>query len=142
MRLCLDDPSKGPSLRDQVSKQEAALRDIDDSVDEWTSKMEAAVDRKQLIQAKLSQHLAAVLAMPDFRGENGRLSDEQTPPRSPERNMGEQIVEEAGFESLDDEKLKREVESITIYADSGVASLLRSIEQEIDQMDQRRHASE
>ena len=128
------------SLRDQISKQEVALTDIDESMDEWTTKLEAALNQKQLVQAKLMQHTAAVLTLPSPRSEGGRVSEEQTPPRSPERKMVEQVAEEMAEEQPGQERSDREVESITIYADSGVASLLRSIEQEIDMMDQsRRH---
>lgn len=121
-------------------KQEAALSEIDESVDEWTMKLDTAMNRKQMLQTKLSEHVAAILAMPIQFGDSGRLSEEQTPPRSPERKIVEVATDEMVEEHPSTGREERDVESIRIYADSGVASLLRSIEQEIDMMDQsRRH---
>ena len=131
-------PGDTVSLREQMVKQETAISDMSNSVDDWTMKLEAAMTRKQMVQLKLSQHIAGVLAFSPPHGDGGRISEEQTPPRSPERKP----IEDAASDLAEERSVKgredREVESIRIYADSGVASLLRSIEQEIDMMDQSR----
>ena len=139
MRFYLNAPGDVVSMREQTLKQEAKLSDLDESVDDWMMKLEAAMNRKQLVQIKLSQHVAAILSWSNPLGDGGRISEGQTPPRSPERKPAEeaavgQMVE--GHHAKEGEG--RDVESIRIYADSGVASLLRSIEQEIDMMDQSR----
>ena len=144
MRLYLNAPGNALSLRDQIVKQEVALSDIDDSVDDWTMKLEAAINRKQLVQLKLSEHVAAVLALSNSAIEGQRLSKEHTPPRSPERGPLEtdaKVATEAPNSLEGRDGRGRDVESIRIYADEGVASLLRSIEQEIDMMDQLRTGS-
>ena len=127
------------SMREYLVKQETKLNDLDESVDDWTMKREAAINRKQLVQIKLSQHVAAILSWLNPLGDGGRISEGQTPPRSPERKPTEEApVDKMMGENSANEGEGRDVESIRIYADSGVASLLRSIEQEIDMMDQSR----
>lgn len=138
MRLHLNAPGNALFLLNQLTKQETALSDMDESLDEWTLKLDAALNRKQMIQVKLSQHMAAVLAMSKPLGDNRRMSAEQTPPHSPERGVVWGTVEVATGGQPRGEWEERDAESIRIYADSGVASLLRSIEQEIDMMDQTR----
>ena len=139
MRFHLNAPGDVDSVREHLVKQETKLNDLDESVDDWMMKLEAAINRKQLVQTKLSQHVAAILSWSNPLGDGGRISEGQTPPRSPERKPAEEAVAE---KMLEDHSTKegegRDVESIRIYADSGVASLLRSIEQEIDMMDQSR----
>ena len=64
-----------------------------------------------------------------MHGEGERISEEHTPPRSPERQLIGIIAEEPKEELSEIPAEGRDVESIMIYADSGVASLMRSIEQ-------------
>ena len=101
-------------------KQELALSELDASIEEWRSKLERADERRNQIQIKLVEHIAAVQTL-KLPGSPRRFTthEEQTPPRSPER----------ADRSLSTER--RDVESIRVYADSGVAELLASIEQEI-----------
>lgn len=129
MRAFLHAPGNALVSREHIIKQEAALLEVDASIEEWTSKLEKAQERKVKVQQKLLEHTAAVLMVKlPGRDSASRASEEQTPPRSPER-LG------SGSE-WSPKRERRDVESIRVYADSGVASLLKSIEQEIDLMDQ------
>jgi hypothetical protein len=144
VRLYLEAPGAAVSMREHLSKQTNTLNDLDLQIDDWLSKLDESTSRKQSIQTKLWQHTTCILAMQNLAGEASRISEEHTPPRSPERNTIGRIgsIAEAKEEAVEMEAVGREVESITIYADSGVASLLRSIEQELDDIDRSRHESE
>ncbi|MCJ1400289.1 hypothetical protein MMC11_003493 [Xylographa trunciseda] len=108
---------------ENIIKQEDALVELDVSIDEWAIKLEHAKDRRYRIRQKLLEHVAAVamLKMPDQSRTNASAGA-QTPPRSPEKL-------DRSFSSE-----RRDVESIRVYADSGVASLLASIEKELGMM--------
>ena len=114
----LKSPRTATFSRDHLIRQEEALLDLDISINEWLVKLNAAESRRQKAQQKLLEHTAAVIYMtgpPSPRDEASM--NQHTPPSSPQKL-------EFGSE-------RRDVESIRIYADSGVASLLASIEQEI-----------
>ncbi|MCJ1433087.1 hypothetical protein MMC27_002446 [Xylographa pallens] len=108
---------------ENIVKQEDALIELDVSIDEWSIKLEHAKDRRYQIRQKLLEHIAAIamLKFPDNSRTNGS-AEAQTPPRSPEKV-------DRSFSSE-----RRDVESIRVYADSGVASLLASIEKELGMM--------
>ncbi|MCJ1420012.1 hypothetical protein MMC32_006368 [Xylographa parallela] len=108
---------------ENIVKQEDALIELDVSIDEWAIKLEHAKDRRYQIRQKLLEHIAAIamLKIPDNSRTNGS-AEAQTPPRSPEKV-------DRSFSSE-----RRDVESIRVYADSGVASLLASIEKELGMM--------
>ncbi|MCJ1288590.1 hypothetical protein MMC34_000118 [Xylographa carneopallida] len=108
---------------ENIVKQEDALIELDVSIDEWAIKLEHAKDRRYQIRQKLLEHIAAIamLRVPDNSRTNGSAGA-QTPPRSPEKV-------DRSFSSE-----RRDVESIRVYADSGVASLLASIEKELGMM--------
>lgn len=109
---------------ESVLKQEEALAELDLSIDDWVSKLEHAENRRWLIRQKLLEHLAATLAIKNNENaELQRVNDVQTPPVSPEK--------------IDDENNhdRRDVQSIKVYADSGVAALLSAIENELVFMD-------
>ena len=114
---------------DNIVKQEDALAELDISIDEWNIKLERAQDRRNAVRQKLLEHSAAVLMfkLPSLR--RNETSDErrdtQTPPQSPTKADGSFGVE------------RRDVESIRVYADSGVASLLVSIEQDLEKMEEQ-----
>lgn len=136
LKLYLDSPSDATGMRDYVTKQTKTLNNLDTQIDEWQEKLDIVSDRKLTIQSKVWEHMAAILAAVSATGELGR-TEEHTPPRSPERGIQEDnIMDDAASATRGD------VESITIYADSGVASLLRSIEEELDVIDQSRYGDE
>lgn len=108
--------------RESILKQEEALSELDVSIDEWASKLERAQDRRNQIQQKLLQHYAAASNLPTAQTTQSARSLETplTPPTSPENS--EDVYS----------RQRQDVQSIKIYADSGVAALLSAIEQEID----------
>ena len=108
--------------RESILKQEEALSELDVSIDEWASKLERAQDRRNQIQQKLLQHYAAASNLPAAQTtQSARAIDTTlTPPTSPENS--EDVYS----------RQRQDVQSIKIYADSGVAALLSAIEREID----------
>lgn len=109
--------------RESILKQEEALSELDVSIDEWASKLEVAQDRRNQMQQKLLQHYAAASNLPTSQTAQSTRTIEMTltPPTSPE-NSSEDVYS----------RQRQDVQSIKIYADSGVAALLSAIEQEID----------
>lgn len=110
--------------RENILKQEEALGDIDNSIDEWIRKSEQAENRRSRVRQKLLEHVAAALKLrPNAIIRSLNIPEQQhTPPESPEQ---------------EDEFCRNErhgVHSIKIYADAGVAALLAEIEQEIGYM--------
>ena len=105
--------------RDSILKQEEALTDLDTSIDDWASKLEEAESRRQRIRRKLLEHTAAMATVKTERGHLSTISREQTPPMSPAKT-------DDAYKSE-----RRDVQSIKIYADSGVTALLAEIEQQI-----------
>lgn len=122
----LNSPKTAQFSRDNIVQQEQTLADLDSQINEWYDKLEQAEDRRQRIRQKLMEHTAAILlvntpATPLGQRHGGR---EHTPPRSPDRGITSPSDRSFSTE-------RRDVESIRVYADSGVASLLASIETEI-----------
>ena len=113
---------------ENIVKQQDALVELDASIDAWAVKLEHAKARRYRIQQKLLEHIAAVaiLEIPDNPRLNGSAAA-QTPPRSPEKVDRSFSAE------------RRDVESIRVYAGSGVASLLTSIENELVMMEKQGH---
>ncbi|KAL8936782.1 MAG: hypothetical protein Q9216_004749 [Gyalolechia sp. 2 TL-2023] len=110
--------------RESILKQEEALAEIDESIDDWIRKSEQAENRRTRVRQKLLEHVAAALTLrPDGQAISFNIREEQTPPESPEQT-----------EVLCPNE-RRNVQSIKIYADAGVAALLAEIEQEIGSMD-------
>ena len=119
----LKSPRTAMFTRENMIKQEKALAELDLSINDWIIRLEQAENRRQRIRQKLLEHIAAALVVnipssPPL----GKATLQQTPPRSPE-GVDRSFSTE-----------RRDVESIRVYADSGVASLLASIEQEICEM--------
>lgn len=123
----LHSPSLAAFSREHMIKQESAISELDTSIEGWTTKLEAAGERIHQIKQKLLEHAAAILMLeiPSI-DERETFDYEPTPPLSPED-------QEAAF-SVE----RRDVESIRVYVDNGVASLLQSIEQEIEELDEQR----
>ena len=119
----LNAPRTATFTTNNIVKQEDALAELDASIDEWTFRLERAQDRRDAIRQKLLEHTSAVLMLKPLGTSRPQVSDDaQTPPRSPTK------VDR----SFSNER--RLVESIKVYADSGVASLLASIEKDLGMM--------
>jgi hypothetical protein len=177
-------PANAFVARDHLIKQESALSELDNSIDEYTTKLEAVQERRTRVQRKLLEHVGAVLSL-RISEMNNATNEEQTPPRSPAGAVSDDVQLDAQqkasraqaiqdqewedmrnqrkresearrerlrqIEEIEQEQMQFEearhartdsprgsLESIRVYADHGVASLLASIEQEIDAMDQMR----
>ncbi|KAL8841648.1 MAG: hypothetical protein Q9170_000862 [Blastenia crenularia] len=106
--------------RESILKQEEALAEIDDSIDDWIRKSEQAENRRTRVRQKLLEHVAAALTLrPSAVDYPHNLHEQQTPPESPEQDEVFCTNE------------RRDIQSIKIYADAGVAALLAEIEREI-----------
>lgn len=123
MILYLKTPQLTKFSRESILKQEEALAELDVSIDEWVCKLERAEERRNRIQQKLLQHYAAASNLPTTQTTQPVHTTGMalTPPTSPE-NLPEDVYS----------RERHDVQSIKIYADSGVAALLSAIEQEID----------
>lgn len=111
----------GNCPRDSILKQEEALAELDVSIDDWVSKLEAAEERRTRIRRILLEHIAAAVTL--HTGARAEIEN-QAPPISPEDDDDD----EEDYISTE----RRDVQSIKIYADEGVAALLAEIEKEID----------
>lgn len=130
MILYLKSPQTSRFSRDSILKQEEALAELDYSIDDWVLKLEQADNRRNRIRQKLLEHFAAALTVKTAQNNRSQLTANlQTPPMSPENS--------------DDlyHKQRRDVQSIKVYADWGVAALLSAIEQEIDLLDNTKAVS-
>ncbi|KAL2128227.1 hypothetical protein VTI74DRAFT_9471 [Chaetomium olivicolor] len=65
IRICqyLRSPRTAKFSREAMLKQEAALVDLDTSIDEWVNKLEQAEDRCTRIRQKLLEHIAAAVTL-------------------------------------------------------------------------------
>jgi hypothetical protein len=121
----LKSPRLSKFSRESMLKQEEALAELDVSIDEWVGKLERAESRRARIQERLLQHCAAALTLPtESMGgvTSSPFSEEQTPPRSPDKTLSPLSPDRRG------------VESIKVYADADIYALLADIEQEMDLM--------
>ena len=116
----LKSPRMANFSRESMLKQEEALTELDISIDDWVAKLEAAEERRTIIRQKLLEHVAAALTLQSSAVPRPTFFDEATPPVSPEK-------EDDYLSSA-----RKDVQSIRIYADEGVAALLAEIEKEID----------
>ncbi|KAL8652547.1 MAG: hypothetical protein Q9210_002616 [Variospora velana] len=110
--------------RESILKHEEALAEIDISIDDWIRKSEQAENRRMRVRQKLLEHVAAALTLrPNGTSGSQIKSKDHTPPESPEQDEGFCTNE------------RRDVQSIKIYADTGVTALLAGIEREIVSME-------
>lgn len=110
--------------RESILKQEETLADIDNSIDDWIRKSEQAENRRSRVRQKLLEHVAAALTLrPNTMTSPRHVSEQHTPPESPEQE--DQFPHDE----------RQRVQSIKIYADAGVAALLAEIDQEIGSME-------
>ena len=109
---------------DSILRQEEALAELDKSIDDWVTKLEQAGNRRVQIRQRLLEHIAAALTLrPTGRPESREVIDDH---RS--------LIVPPKFENICRNK-RHDVQSIKVYADSGVAALLAEIEQEIGAME-------
>jgi hypothetical protein len=147
--------------REALLRQEEALSELDNSIDDWVAKLEQAENRRTRVRQKLLEHVAAALIIPEpasglgislnslvstGTGQKAHVvtmaadvpTDPNTPPRSPTKGQSperlERVVEEVKFSSPEPKRGGRHVESIRIYADSDVYALLADVEEEIERM--------
>lgn len=122
MILYLKTPQLTKFSRESILKQEEALAELDFSIDDWVSKLEQAEDRRNRIQQKLLEHFAAASTL------------QTTPASPPVHDIGMMHTPPTSPENSEDvySRERHDVQSIKVYADSGVAALLAAIEQEID----------
>lgn len=124
MILYLKSPQTSKFSRDSILKQEEALAELDCSIDDWVLKLEQADHRRNQISQKLLEHFAAALTLKTApNGQPQHVTNMPTPPMSPEKPEDLYC------------KQRRDVQSIKVYADWGVAALLSAIEQEIGLLD-------
>ena len=106
--------------RESLLKQEEALAELDNSIDEFIAKLEQSENRRLRLRQKLLEHVAAALVLsPTMRGD----AAETTPPRSPVKAENSPARPE-----------RKETESIKIYADGHVLNLFSDIEKAIGQL--------
>ncbi|KAF1977879.1 hypothetical protein BU23DRAFT_550551 [Bimuria novae-zelandiae CBS 107.79] len=106
--------------RESLLKQEEALAELDMSIDEFILKLEQAENRRLRLRQKLLEHVAAALVLnPAALRRDG---SEATPPRSPVKAESPSRV------------VRKDVESIKIYADGHVLNLFSDIEHAIGKM--------
>ncbi|KAF1929231.1 uncharacterized protein M421DRAFT_60902 [Didymella exigua CBS 183.55] len=106
--------------RESLLKQEEALAELDNSIDEFIAKLEQSENRRLRLRQKLLEHVAAALVLsPTMRGD----AAETTPPRSPVKAENSPARAE-----------RKRTESIRIYADGHVLNLFSDIEKAIGQL--------
>ncbi|KAF2200515.1 hypothetical protein GQ43DRAFT_70023 [Delitschia confertaspora ATCC 74209] len=112
--------------RESLLKQEEALAELDNSIDEFILKLEQSENRRLRVRQKLLEHVAGALVLnPSTAQQCGAQrfeAAESTPPRSP-------IKMESPLQIN-----RKDVESIKIYADGHVLNLFSDIEQAIGKM--------
>lgn len=100
------------------------LADLDDTIDEWSKKLERAQDQRLRTRQRLLEHIAAVLAMPSvLDGKEAARSAAafgpvHSPPQSPEGLENSRMT--AGYDG----------ESIKIYAGTEMHALLGILDKE------------
>ena len=97
------------------------MAELDQSIDEWYTKLEHAENRRARIRQKLLEHLAAVLVLGQ-PASGSKRTEEQTPPRSPQ----ETDSPDGGRREI--------VESIKVYADAELQALFANVEKEMEKM--------
>ena len=118
----LESPRMAKFSRHSILKQKEAFAKLNVSIDDWICKLEAAEERRTRIRQKLLEHIAAAVTLQTGGQSTRNEIPHPTLPVSPEN--------EDDFISTE----RRDVQSIKIYADEGVAALLAKIEKEIDFM--------
>ncbi|PGH05200.1 hypothetical protein GX51_03099 [Blastomyces parvus] len=118
----LKSPRVSKFSREGILKQEEALSELDQSIDEWVYKLEYAENKRIRIRQKLLEHMAGTMTLWTPRYEGAVLADDQISARSPSRAESPLGVN------------RREVESIKIYAGAELHTLFANIEKEMEKM--------
>jgi len=106
--------------RERLLKQEEALEELDRAIDDWATKLDLAENRRLRLRQKLLEHVAAAMMLVPGQASS---SSQLTPPGSRE-----------GSPQNSPTKDRNEVESIKIYADTGVLNLFTEVEMAIGRM--------
>ncbi|KAL2375463.1 hypothetical protein RJ035_001278 [Blastomyces gilchristii] len=118
----LKSPRVSKFSREGILKQEEALSELDQSIDEWVYKLEHAENKRIRIRQKLLEHMAGAMTLWAPHYDSVILADDQIPSRSPSRAETPLGVN------------RREVESIKIYAGAELHTLFANIEREMEKM--------
>lgn len=111
---------------ESILRQEEALAELDKSIDDWVMKLEQVGNRRTQVHQRLLEHIAAALTLtPTGNSESQQVIDDFRSSISP-----------ANFENICKSE-RHDVQSIKVYADSGVAALLAEIEQDIGMMEDK-----
>jgi hypothetical protein len=110
--------------RERLLKQQEALIELDNSIDDWIEKLERAENRRLRLRQKLLEHVAAAMSLTMAYNSAQQLEHPTTPPRSPMQVASPRPLR------VD----RKEVESIKIYADNQVLNLFNDIEQAVTKM--------
>lgn len=116
---------------ESMLRQQEALAELDQSIDEWITKLEHFENRRTRVRQKLLEHVAAALMLQTTS--RSQASEQQTPPRSPINN------EENGGEMSRQESIKIYADS-KVYAEASVHALFAEIEREMERMNESRDA--
>ena len=109
--------------KERLLKQEEALVELDGAIDDWAIKLERAENRRLRVRQKLLEHVAAsmMLNLASVQPGYGLMA---SPPLSADR-----------LDSVEPLRVDRkDIESIKIYADTGVLNLFTDIEHAIGRM--------
>lgn len=135
-------------------RQEEALAELDDSIDDWVSKLEHVENRRTRVRQKLLEHVAAATMLPVPRSPGAPAESLQpalgpmspipggisTPPESPSRRVFPELPD-VGTAPAGEQApgLKRaDVESIRVYVEGDIFALLADVENHITRMSTRR----
>lgn len=119
--------------REALLKQEEALAEFDESIDDWIMKLEQAENRRLRIRQKLLEHVAGALVLqPHSAFRHGSFA-ESTPPRSPTKLEPVPAATSATTPASASSAPARS-ESIRIYADGQVLDLFADVEHTMGKM--------
>lgn len=117
------------------------LAELDIAIDDWVSKLEQAEHRRWKIQQKLLEHVAATLTVVDATGTNAgpntntRALQRSKVPKE-KQTLQEPILTDESLQASDSSSSHGpsetgKLQTVRVYADTGVAVLLSAIEDEI-----------
>lgn len=117
------------------------LAELDIAIDDWVSKLEQAEHRRWKIQQKLLEHVAATLTVVDSTGINAEPSTntralQWSKVLKEKQTLQEPILTDESLRACDSSSSHshsetENLQTVRVYADTGVAVLLSAIEDEI-----------
>lgn len=122
MMSYIQSPRMSKFSREGIIRQEQALAELDQAIDEWIEKLDMVENRRTRVRQKLLEHMASSLLLQISNAQDNKDTENRTPPRSP-----------VTADSPSDGN-RKDVESIRIYADSALHALFANIEEEMDKM--------